>query len=445
MQHRAHTTDLVARDKAVLWHPFTQMQDWIGDVPGPPLCIVSGEGNWLVDTTGKRYLDAVSSLWCNTHGHRHPVIDAAVRAQLDRIAHTTLLGLTHPAAVEAAEAILEVAPPGLARVFFSENGAAAVEVALKMALRYWQLRGETDRTLFVSLEDAYHGDTIGAVSVGGIDVFHAAFGPLLFPSVQAPTARRRPGGGVPGRDDLVAGMERVLEANADRVAAVIIEPVVQGAAGIQCFPDGYVRGVRDLCDAYGTLLVCDEVATGFGRTGEMFAVNHDGVTPDVLVLGKGMTGGYLPLSATVATEDIHDMFLGATQEGRHLFHGHTYSGNPLAAAACVATMEVFEKEATLAQMRPRVEALRGAMREIEMLPGVVDVRGRGYMIGIELEPGMGRDPLPARTVCQRVRDAGVVLRNLGDVVVWMPPLSITDSEVDLLTTATATAIRSLGS
>lgn len=433
----------MARDKAVLWHPFTQMQDWVRDVPGPPLCIVAGDGNWLVDVDGNRYLDGVASLWCNTHGHRHPSIDSAIRDQLDRIAHTTLLGLTHPKAIEAAEAIVDLLPTGLERVFFSENGASAVEVALKMALRYWQLEGEPDRTTFVSLDDAYHGDTIGAVSVGGIDLFHEAFGPLLFPGVHAPTARRRPDGSKPSLDELLSGMEAALRATSGRVAAVVIEPLVQGAAGMQCFPDGYVRGVRNLCDDEGTLLICDEVATGFGRTGKMFAVEHDGVAPDIIVLGKGITGGYLPMSATVTTGGVYDAFLGLTEEGRHLFHGHTYSGNPLAAAACVATIEVFETERTLEQMAVNDNVLAAHLEKIFHLRPVVDVRRRGYMVGIELDPDTVATPLPARAVCQAVRLDGVVLRNLGDVVVWMPPLSITSDEIDLLGSATAKAIGAL--
>lgn len=440
-------TSYVSRDKTALWHPFTQMQDWVGDVPGPPLVIVEGDGNWIVDEGGNRYLDGVSSLWCNTHGHRHLHIDGAVRDQLDRIAHTTLLGLTHPAAVDAACSILAVAPVGLSRVFFSENGAASVEVAIKMAFRYWQLHGacDGDREIFISLEEAYHGDTLGAMSIGGIDAFHAAFGPLLrsAPQAQAPTAKRRQDGSRPTLEELLAGMEHLLAFHRGRVAAVIIEPVVQGAAGILCFPDGYVRGVRELCDRYDTLLICDEVATGFGRTGRMFAVDHDGVTPDILVVGKSVTGGYLPLSAALVTERTYEAFLGDTMQAKHFFHGHTYSGNPLAAAAVVASLEVFEKEQTLAAMQPRIGRLAAHLRRIEALDGVVEVRQRGYMIGIELDPDLGHEALPARTVCERARDDGVILRPLGDVVVWMPPLSISDDEIDLLAYATETAIRSL--
>jgi len=418
-----------------IWHPFTQQQDWESHVP---LVIDSGEGNWLVDTSGNRYLDGVSSLWCNVHGHRHPHIDAAVGAQLGRIAHSTLLGLTNTAITEAAAALMEVVPQGLTRAFFSENGAAAVEVALKMAYQYWQHSGVTSKSRFLALDEAYHGDTLGAVSVGGIDLFHAAFRPLLFDCFRAPT-------NLPRRDidALLGPMQETLASRSDEICAVVIEPMCQGAAGMITFPPGYVRGVRDLCDRYDVLLVCDEVATGFGRTGQMFACDHEGVTPDIMTVGKGITGGYLPMSATITTEAVHDAFLARTSEGRHLFHGHTYSGNPLAAAACIANLEVFEKERTLETLGPKIDRMAGHLDRIAELDAVADVRRCGTMVGIELHAGAGGRELPATDVCMRVRDLGVILRPLGPVVVWMPPLSITEEEIDLLATATETAIGEL--
>lgn len=426
--------DHAAEDRRHLWHPFTQQRDWTSSAP---LVIDSAEGNWLVDVDGRRYLDGVASLWCNVHGHRHPHIDAAVRAQLDRVAHSTLLGLTNTAAVEAAACLVGVAPRGLSRVFFSENGAAAVEVALKMALRYWHNRGVTTKATFLALDEAYHGDTLGAVSLGGIDLFHAAFRPLLFECFRAPT-------NLPRRDaaDLLRPMEATLAAHADEICAVVIEPRCQGAAGMITFPDGYVRGVRDLCDRYGVLMVCDEVATGFGRTGSMFACDAEGVTPDIMAVGKGITGGYLPMSATLTTETVYEAFLGETAEGRHLFHGHTYSGNALAAAACVANLEVFEAEATLDNVAKAAADMRARLERIAARDGVADVRQAGAMVGIELDADLGADA--AAAVCRRVRDLGVVLRPLGPVVVWMPPLSISPEEIDLLAGATETAIGELG-
>ncbi len=419
------------------------MQEWVNDEPSPPLVIERGEGNYLIDTEGRRYLDGVSSLWCNVHGHCHPVIDAAVRAQLDKIAHTTILGLTHTAIVDAAAALLQVVPEPLTRAFFSENGASAVEVAIKTAFEYWQLHGQTQRSRFISLQEAYHGDTLGAVSVGGIRAFHEIFEPLLFPTAHAPTTLRRADGTVPSLPELLDGMEQTLKQQEGHTAAVIIEPVMQGAAGMLAFPDGYVAGVRELCNKYGTLLICDEVATGFGRTATMFAIDHDGVIPDIMVVGKGMTGGYLPLSATLTTEEIYSAFLGRTTEGKHLYHGHTYSGNPLAAAACVASLELFQSERTLERMQPRVEKLATHLTRINKLSAVVDIRQRGYMIGIELDPDAGGQELPATTVCENTRQHGVILRPLGAVVVWMPPLSITDDEIDLLARATETEIAAL--
>lgn len=426
-------------DKTHIWHPFTQMQDWVAS---DPLVIESGAGNWLIDTDGHRYLDGVSSLWCMVHGHRHPHIDAALHDQLDKISHSTLLGLTNTAIVEAAEALIEVVPAGLTRAFFSENGAAAVEVALKMAYQHWVLRGVEGRTKFVALDQAYHGDTLGAVSVGGIDEFHAAFGPLLFDALHAPTNLRGADGSYP---DLLAEMEALLAAHADQTAAVIIEPLVQGAAGMITFPDGYVAGVRELCDRYGVLLIADEVATGFGRTGAMFACDLEGVTPDIMVVGKGITGGYLPMSATLTTEHIYESFLAETADMRHFFHGHTYSGNPLAAAACKANLEVFENEDTIANLAPKIDQMATRLGKIAGLDAVAEVRVRGLMAGIELVPAgdvHGRD-LPGADVCLAARDDGVILRPLGPVVIWMPPLSITAGEIDLLADATEAAIASL--
>ena len=419
-----HAT-LAAEDRAHLWHPFTQQRGWAGE---EPLIVERADGTDLIDTNGRRYIDGVSSLWCNVHGHRHPRIDRAVRAQLDRMAHSTMLGLSHPLAIRLARRLVDIAPAGLTRVFYSDSGSTATEIALKMAFQYWQQRGGEDarRTRFVSLRDAYHGDTIGAVSVGGIDVFHGTYRPLLFESLMA-----EPGD--------AADIERLLEQHEGEVAAVIVEPLVQGAAGMRVHPDGYLRDVRDLCDRHGALLVCDEVATGFGRTGRMFACEHEDVAPDLLCVAKGVTGGYLPLAATLATERIYEGFLGEHAELRTFFHGHTYTGNPLACAAALASLDVFEREQTLERLQPKIALLERLLRPVESLSAVGEVRRRGFMCGIELR---GFDPSDrmGHLVTLEARRRGAVVRPLGDVVILMPPLSISEADLERLVAIVAESI-----
>ena len=415
--------DLVAADRAHLWHPFTQQQGWVDE---DPLIVDRAEGTDLIDVQGTRYIDGVSSLWCNVHGHRHPRIDAAVREQLDRVAHSTMLGLSHRPGIELAQRLVELAPPGLTRVFYSDSGSTATEIALKMAFQYWQQRGEERRTKFVSLRMAYHGDTIGSVSVGGIDLFHSLYRPLLFDALHAE----------PGH---AADMERLLAEHEGEVAAVIMEPLVQGAAGMLVHPEGYLRDVRELCDRHGVLLILDEVATGLGRTGRMFACEHEDVAPDLLCLAKGITGGYLPLAATLASERIYKGFLGRFEEFRTFFHGHTYTGNPLACAAALATLDVFAEERTLEHLQRKIELLGELLEPIAAHPEVREVRRRGFMTGIEL----AEHPLPARIghqVTLEARRRGAFIRPLGDVVVLMPPLAISEGELTRLLAITAEAI-----
>jgi adenosylmethionine-8-amino-7-oxononanoate aminotransferase len=411
--------EIAAADRAHVWHPFTPQQSWTSE---EPLLIARGEGTTLYDTDGNAYIDGVSSLWCNVHGHGHPAIDAAVREQLGRIAHSTMLGLSHPGAIELARRLTEIAPEGLTRVFYSDSGSTAVEVAVKMAFQYWRLRGDERRTGFICLRDAYHGDTIGSVSVGGIERFHELFRPLLFEARHAD----------PGD---AAHMRALLEVYGDRVAAVIVEPLVQGAAGMLVHPDGYLRAVKDLCDEFGVLLICDEVAVGFGRTGTMFACEQEAVAPDFLCLAKGITGGYLPLAATLTSEPVYEAFLGET-----FFHGHTYTGNPLACAAALATLDVFEREQTLARLRPKVALLEKLLaRHVEPLPGVAEIRHRGFMVGIQLSEHPAAARLGHR-VTLAARRRGALIRPLGDVVVLMPPLSIAEDELVRLVEITAAAI-----
>jgi adenosylmethionine-8-amino-7-oxononanoate aminotransferase len=408
-----------------LWHPFTQQQGWSEE---EPLLIERGEGSHLTDVDGRRYIDGTASLWCNVHGHRHPVIDAAVSEQLGRVAHSTMLGLSHPGAAELAGRLVEIAPPGLSRVFYSDSGSTATEIALKMAFQFQAQRGgeHARRTAFVKLRHAYHGDTIGSVSVGGIDLFHAAYGPLLFETHAA-----EPG----DAEDLA----RVLANHGEEVAAVIVEPLIQGAAGILVQPPGYLRAVRELCDQHGVLLICDEVATGFGRTGTMFACEQEGVAPDLLCLAKGLTGGYLPLAATLSTERIYEGFLGGPEDQRTFFHGHTFTGNPLACAAALASLDVFESERTIERLQPKIELLDERLAEIGAMPEVAEVRWRGFMVGIDLG---AHDPAlrMGHRVTLEARRRGALVRPLGDTVVLVPPLSISAEDLDRLLTITAEAI-----
>jgi adenosylmethionine---8-amino-7-oxononanoate aminotransferase len=419
------TATLAELDRRVLWHPFTQQRGW--EHGEPPVLVERAQGTTLVDTDGGAYIDGISSLWCNVHGHRHPAIDAAVRDQLDRVAHTTMLGLSHPPAIELAARLVELAPPGLGRVFYSDSGSTAVEVALKMAYQHWAHRGEPRRTKFVCLRGAYHGDTIGSVSVGGIDLFHSLYRPLLFEALRA-----EPGD--------AAGLAALLREHEREIAAVVMEPLVQGAGGIVLHPDGYLRAVRSLTREHGVVLICDEVATGFGRTGTMFACEQEDVAPDLLCLAKGLTGGYLPLAATLTTEPLYEAFLGEFEEFKTFFHGHTYTGNPLACAAALATLDVFESERTLERLAPKIDLLAELLaREVAPLPAVAEVRQRGVMVGIELD-GFPPAERMGHRVTLAARRRGAIIRPLGDVVVLMPPLSIAEAELRRLVSITAAAI-----
>jgi adenosylmethionine-8-amino-7-oxononanoate aminotransferase len=423
------TQALHAADHAHVWHPFTQMRGWLAeDAP----IIERGEGTMLFDTDGNAYIDGVSSLWCNVLGHRHPAIDAAVKAQLDKVAHTTMLGLSHPGAIELAQRLVGIAPRGLSRVFFSDNGSTAAEVALKMAFQHFQHSDQPQRDQFVCLRMSYHGDTLGSVSVGGIELFHTLFRPLLFDAHMA-----EPGD--------AADLARILAAHGDRIAAVIMEPLIQGAAGMIVHPPGYLRAVRRLCDEHGVLLICDEVATGFGRTGTMFACQQEGVTPDLMCVAKGLTGGYLPLAATLATEDIYRSFLGEFAEFKTFFHGHTYTGNPLACAAALATLDVLESERVIERLGAKIDLLGTLLAEhVAPLPAVGEIRHRGFMTGIELT-GQPYEERTGHQVTLAARERGAIIRPLGDVVVLMPPLSISDDELRRLVAITGESIAAVTS
>ncbi len=519
-------------DRQYLWHPFTQHSVWNAC---EPLVIVGGEGEFLVDADGNRYIDGISSMWCNVLGHRHPAVDAAIKDQVDRISHTTLLGLTHPLAVGLARRLVETAPSGdreadpetrrhgdkeqrqervqgsgfgvqgttgataaapnvgwapptssypthahaapdpgtpavhrshtshmshgtgdstpantagvapggaqagsdrarLAKVFYSDDGSTAVEVAIKMAYAYWHHRGQPQRRKFLALRHAYHGDTIGAVSVGAIETFHGVYRPLLFETLVAPSpyCYRCEVGCAPGPCDMACAtvLEQMLERHAGELAAVIVEPLMQCAGGMIAAPAGYLRRVRDACNRHGLPLIADEVATGFGRTGRMFACEHEGVAPDLLCIGKGLTNGYLPLAATLATQEIYDAFLGAPAELKTFFHGHTFTGNPLGCAAALATLDAFERQQVLASLPARVQLLKDRLARLAGNRWVGDTRQCGLLAGIELVADKAsRREFPyvlqvGARVCMAMRNHGAILRPLGNTLVIFPPLCI---------------------
>ncbi|MGI8427196.1 MAG: adenosylmethionine--8-amino-7-oxononanoate transaminase [Actinomycetota bacterium] len=448
------TARLVGLDKAHVWHPFTQMKGWMDS---DPLVIERGEGCELIDTEGRRYLDGVSSLWVNVHGHGVPEIDQAIRDQLGLIAHSTLLGLSNVPSIELAALLVELANPAPARdpltkVFFSEAGACAVEVALKMAFGYWQKNSASNgaKRTFISLDNGYHGDTLGAVSVGGIDLFQAAYQPLLFESLKtlSPYCYRCPLGQTFPDCQIAClqPLEELLEARHQEVCAVIVEPLVQAAGGMITAPHGYLQRVRALCDQFDVLLIADEVATGVGRTGTFFACEQEGVVPDILVAGKGLTGGYLPLAVTMTNDRVFDAFLGEHEEFKTLFHGHTYTGNPLSCSAAIANLKLMQKRGTLNHVRNLEPVFEAALLPLRRHRRVGDIRRRGLMCGIEVVQNKdSRTPYEAaamigQRIARQARSGGVIIRTLGDVVVLMPPLAISAADLQRLVAETASAI-----
>lgn len=424
------TKRLADLDVAHVWHPFTQMSDW-----DDPLVIDSADGFDLIDTEGNRYLDGTSSLWVSVHGHRVPEIDAAIVDQLGRVAHSTLLGLGGTPSIELAAKLVELAPPGLEKVFYAEAGASAVEIALKMAFGYWQNKGATSKRTFVALDQAYHGDTLGAVSVGGMELFHDAYRPLLFGTFRVPS---------PVEEGAIEALEATLSEHGDEICALIMEPLVQAAAGILVAPPGYLRRARELCDRYDVLLICDEVATGVGRTGTFFACEQEDVTPDLLVVGKGLSGGYLPVAATLTTNEIFDSFLAPYDEFKTFFHGHTYTGNALACAAALANLDLMERHDTVAGVREREAVLAKLLAPLESHPHVAEVRQRGLMVGIDLRRNKTERYAPDERVGNRVileaRKHGVLIRPLSDVIVLMPPLALPIGDLERLVAVTRAAI-----
>lgn len=411
--------DWARLDQAHCWHPFTQHVQWCAP-DFEPLVLVSGEGAVLRDSEGREYIDGNSSIWTNLHGHRHPRIDAAIRAQLDRVAHTSFLGFTNPPAAQLSAELCALFPGGaLPRCFLSDNGSTAIEVALKMAGQYWQLIGRPEKQRFVAFSNAYHGDTMGASSLGGISAFHGRFAGWQFPAL------------------FVASLEELSQHDASGIAAVVIEPLMQGAAGMRLWPVGMLARLRAWCDEHEVLLILDEVMTGFGRTGKMFACQHEDVVPDFIALAKGITGGYLPLAATLVKEKIFAAFLGGVE--RTLYYGHSYTGNQLGCAAAIANLAIFREERILESLQPKIQHLSALLARLARLPQVGDVRQCGFMAGIELR-GFPPEALTGAKVCLAARRHGLLTRPIRDTIVLMPPYCITEAQLERCASALEQAI-----
>ena len=413
-------------DKRYLWHPFTPMQEWIAE-EHHPLMLVAGDGVWLSDAQGNKYLDGNSSIWTNIHGHNHPAINSAIVEQLQSVAHTSFLGSSNPAAVRLAEKLVRlIGDSRLSRVFYSDDGSTGIEVAIKMTGQYFNQNGKPQKTDFAAFENAYHGDTLGASSLGGIAQFHDRFARYQFPV------------------ERLATVEDLDRLEGEKTAAIIIEPLVQGAAGMRIWPSGMLRRLRDWCDRQDVFLIFDEVMTGFGRTGKMFAFQHEQVVPDFLVLAKGLSGGYLPLAATITSERIFGGFLGAAEQMRTFFYGHSYAGNPLGCAAGLASLELFESEDILAKLPRTIEHLSRRLAHLGRNRWIRDIRQCGMIAGIEVGQPDGaafdrRERIGMR-ICVTARKYQLLTRPILDTIVFMPPLCVSNAEIDLALEAIERAI-----
>ena len=448
MQNLRDREKLVEWDKNYLWHPFTQMQDWLLE---DPVIIERGEGVYLIDIDGNQYLDGITSMWTNIHGHNHPELNTALKTQLDKIAHSTLLGYSNIPAIELAKKLVEITPSGLNKVFYSDNGSTAVEVALKIAIQYWQHKGQPDRKLFIHFDNAYHGDTVGAMSVGGIHTFHSTFNSLLFENIRvtAPepyTTPQKEYDAALAKDEWLNSVELALTENQGRVAGIILEPLIQGAGGMLISPKGFLKGIEELARQHRTLLIVDEVMTGFGRTGRMWACEHEDVSPDLLCTAKGLAAGYLPLAATLTTDNIYEAFLGEYRDLKTFFHGHTFTGNPLGCAVALENIAIFERENLIGKIQGTIQHLHDRLQEFHSLKHVGDIRVCGMAAGIELmEDPETRILYPFEEkvgirVCKAALERGAILRPLVNTIVLMPPLQITISELDSLLDITYKAI-----
>lgn len=439
------TQNLIEKSKACLWLPFTQMKDYEKD----PLILESGDGIKVRDIDGKEYYDGFSSVWLNVHGHRKKELDEAIKKQLEKIAHSTLLGMTNVPATELAEKLIDISPEGLKRVFYSDSGATAMEIALKMAFQYWANKGKPEKQKFVSMLNGYHGDTIGAVSVGAIELFHRVYGPLMFKGFKAPVPyvyRSESGDPDVCREECLNELEQVLAKRHKEIAALSIESMVQGASGMIVMPEGFLSGVRKLCTKYDVLMIVDEVATGFGRTGKMFACEHEGVQPDIMAVGKGITGGYLPIAATLTTEAVYREFYDDYQNMKTFFHGHSYTGNQLGCAVALENLRLFESEKIVDQVAQKAVELKSILEELQKIRHVGEIRQLGFMCGIELvESKETKEPFPAEKrvgyeVSLKMRELGMLTRPLGDTIVFMPPLVSTVEDLEAMATIIKEAI-----
>ncbi|MDV6378007.1 adenosylmethionine--8-amino-7-oxononanoate transaminase [Sporosarcina sp. GW1-11] len=426
--------ELLEKSKQYMWLPFTQMSDYEKD----PLIIKSGEGVTVTDIHGNTYLDGYSSLWLNVHGHRKKELDEAIQTQLQSIAHSTLLGAANIPSILLAEKLVKLAPKGLTRVFYSDSGATAVEIAVKMAYQYWQNKGVQKKTKFVTVSNGYHGDTVGTMSVGSIELYHKVYSSLLFDAlvIPFPSVYRHPSGDENiVLDESLEVLRSLFEESHEEIAGMVLEPMIQGAGGMNTMPPGYLKGVEALCKEFDVLLIVDEVATGFGRTGKMFAVEHEAIQPDLMTVAKGLTGGYLPVAATFATEEIYHAFYGEYEEMKTFFHGHSYTGNQLGCAVALANLEIFEKEQLVQQAAEKSVVLKQLLEDVKQLPHVGDVRQCGLMCGVEIvkDPFTKESFQPESRVAYRatlkMRELGLLTRPLGDVIVLMPPLATTKEQL----------------
>ncbi len=437
-------------DKKYLWHPFTQMQDWL---KADPLIIDSARGCYLKDVKGQEYLDGISSLWVNVHGHQNKKINEAIKKQLNKLEHSTLLGLSNVPAIEFSKKLISVVPKGLKKVFYSDSGSTAVEIALKMAYQYWQNIGKKKKTNIIHFSNSYHGDTLGSVSVGGINLFHEVYRHLILKTIQWPVPKADAfGNSIQFKKDFLKSINKLevfLRKSGSKIAVLIVEPLVQGAAGMIVWPDGILKRLSIMCKKYNVLFIADEVATGFGRTGKMFACQHEKVIPDILCLAKGISAGYLPLAATVTTEKIYEGFLFDYKDQKTFFHGHTYTGNPLACAAANANLDIFKSERTIEKLQGKIAFLEKELKKFKSLDHVGAIRQKGFMVGIEIVKDKKNkkeyqwEERKGTEVCQKAREMNVILRPLGNVVVLMPPLSITRKELKELCSVAYRAIKSV--
>lgn len=446
--------ELIRWDKEYFWHPFTQMKVYREE---ENVIVERAEGNYIIDIHGNRYLDGVASLWCNVHGHNHPKLNQAICEQVSKVAHFTTLGASNVPAIILAKKLVDITPASLTKVFYSEDGSEAMEIAIKIAYHYWHNRGFKEKNRFITLSEAYHGDTIGSVSVGGINIFHEKYRPLLFDVYKLPSPYRK-AVEIAGREKalsyettkrLIEEVEEFVFKHHQTIAGFVVEAGVQGAAGILPFPEGYLKEVERICREYNILMIVDEVAVGFGRTGYMFACLKEGVSPDIMAMGKGITGGYLPLAATMTTDEIFNAFLGEFGEAKHFYHGHTYTGNPIACNVALANIQLFEETGILEDVRERIQQLQNRLKELWELKHVGDIRQYGLMAGVELVKDKKKnEPFEygLRTgfkVARKMLKRGIWVRPLGDTMVIMPPLSITESELDYFIDALKESIKEL--